>query len=498
MNEIPENTTCKPYPEDWESLLIDNHNRLAQLDKNSPELARLRKEIRTQILNHAHAFSEAKSSTQQVKEQEYHFLGTGHQAEIFHSGVYEKFRLMNEFCKAQTRNHKQIIGISVILDLDPSSGVQLSLPSESSSLKTNTVILSTPEQLPINQRTQMHPEIASRVDAAEKYIHQSRVTTWLTNYYLIPNEPVVTALSRARFYDHVQGVHYSDLAFSELISSQAAQRFFIELCKDWERLSSTYNRELEKHRLARKIKNTANPFPNLERDGEWQELPFWVWQPGNDARERVFAQSRGHEVLLKITDRELCIEELDNLGADVCSRKLVPRGAMVSLFMRLMCFDSFIHGLGGERYDAFTDRIIYQYFQISPPGFITVSRDRYLFNSQRAQLQDLEVKVAALREMYSHPEQALPYLEKAHAEALQTLSQKRRHFITQLSHAEAVERQNIGSQLAETNRAIRELIDHAFGAAWRLEHESLLAQQAVINDRTFPYFLFPLEDPRNF
>ncbi|HQY89846.1 MAG TPA: hypothetical protein PK402_14425, partial [Tepidisphaeraceae bacterium] len=45
------------------------------------------------------------------------------------------------------------------------------------------------------------------------------------------------------------------------------------------------------------------------------------------------------------------------------------RALMLTIFLRLLLADVFVHGIGGGRYDQVADRLIKNYFHIEPPGF---------------------------------------------------------------------------------------------------------------------------------
>ena len=51
------------------------------------------------------------------------------------------------------------------------------------------------------------------------------------------------------------------------------------------------------------------------------------------------------------------------------NHRLSPRALTLTLFVRLLLADQFVHGIGGGRYDQVTDDIIRRHFKFDPPTF---------------------------------------------------------------------------------------------------------------------------------
>src|SRR5690606_13015755 len=109
-------------------------------------------------------------------------------------------------------------------------------------------------------------------------------------------------------------------------------------------------------RADHKIKNPANPFPNL-KDGSNFELPFWIVDPSSRSRTPVRHGSHPPQDAL-----------------------LIPRGALITALFRTHCSDLFIHGTGGKHYESFTDLLIREYFGAPPPPYVIASETTFLFN----------------------------------------------------------------------------------------------------------------------
>jgi hypothetical protein len=57
--------------------------------------------------------------------------------------------------------------------------------------------------------------------------------------------------------------------------------------------------------------------------------------------------------------------------------RLSPRALTLTMFVRLLLADQFVHGIGGGRYDQVTDQIIATHFKIDPPAFSVTTATLY-------------------------------------------------------------------------------------------------------------------------
>ena len=63
------------------------------------------------------------------------------------------------------------------------------------------------------------------------------------------------------------------------------------------------------------LKSRNHPFPDLAREGDWYEAPFWVWRPGSPRRSRLFVQHRSSSLALRLGQGRLRLfgAELDGV-----------------------------------------------------------------------------------------------------------------------------------------------------------------------------------------
>ncbi|MBC8109119.1 MAG: hypothetical protein H7Z14_21210, partial [Anaerolineae bacterium] len=143
--------------------------------------------------------------------------------------------------------------------------------------------------------------------------------------------------------------------------------------------ASQYNAALNEFRDRERIKSTMRPMPDLFVSDESTETPFWLdnLSDGTRTRPSVFKVDDGWMLEL-ISGDEFVFRA--NVGADEASasfraflaktnHRISPRALTLTIFLRLLVTDQFVHGIGGARYDQVSDSIIARHFGISPPRF---------------------------------------------------------------------------------------------------------------------------------
>jgi len=165
-----------------------------------------------------------------------------------------------------------------------------------------------------------------------------------------------------------------EVPFSEVCLLPAVRNFFSMLLRDPDKLFEAYNQALDSYRLKEKIKNAANPFPNLKGAGDERELPFWLIR-------------NSQRTALTIADMQSSKNE------DL----LVPRGACITLLFRSVLADLFVHGRGGGSYDQFLPILtqhlivvgILPIFDVCPRAISTETR--LFFEKEANEISRLEI-----------------------------------------------------------------------------------------------------------
>jgi hypothetical protein len=88
--------------------------------------------------------------------------------------------------------------------------------------------------------------------------------------------------------------------------------------------------------------------------------------------------------------------------------RIRTRATITTMFARLFLGDLFIHGIGGAKYDEWTDQMIYRFFGFKPPEFLVATATLHLPIARQRVPDDAERQVRLLlRGLRFHPERLL-------------------------------------------------------------------------------------------
>jgi hypothetical protein len=158
---------------------------------------------------------------------------------------------------------------------------------------------------------------------------------------------------------------YLEIPVSSICQTRTFLHFAAAIMADIEKFAGVYNARLELYRKEHSLRYPANPFPNLGKSGDSWEAPFWTL--AGDKRERLYVTPAGR-IVTQDGSTDIPIGAV--IGGTLPIR---PRAITLSLYMRLLVCDLFIHGVGGAKYDHVTDGIIREYYGVTPPGYAVVS-----------------------------------------------------------------------------------------------------------------------------
>jgi hypothetical protein len=183
---------------------------------------------------------------------------------------------------------------------------------------------------------------------------------------------------------------------------------------------------------------------------------------------------------------------------------------MTTLFARLVLGDVFLHGIGGAKYDELTDRILEQFFGLTPPGYAVVSGTLRLPIAHRPatvdQLRDLRHQ---LRSLAWHPERFLadevrqPAAHEGNGDAQAVadiahwLEHKRRWIATEpvgeLSRQRARE-------IGQSNAALQPYLEQPRAQLVEAAEQTARAvrAEAILSARNYAFCLYPAENLRQF
>ena len=231
-------------------------------------------------------------------------------------------------------------------------------------------------------------------------------------------------LAQARHLAEIEwGRRNLELPQSEMCQTAAFRRFTLHLFNELPRFVASYNDALGEYRRVHRLRNHAQPVPNLAVDGDWFQAPYWVWSADAPSRRPLYLRRDGAGFVA--TDRQtferrlpcVCDDGGDRALAELATweaegLKLRSRALITTMFARLAVADLFIHGIGGAKYDEATDAICERFFGTAPPAFAAISGTLHLPIARTAgdagSAQRLQQR---LRELTFHPEQHVDFAD---------------------------------------------------------------------------------------
>jgi hypothetical protein len=348
-------------------------------------------------------------------------LLAGHQPELFHPGVWFK-----NFVLSGLAQRHAAVGINLVIDSDCIRGASLRVPGgtvHEPAVESVLFDAAGPEipyeERPILDRA-LFRSFAGRV--------VEPIAPLVPDPLIIQLWPLVvdraeatgslgTCLAQGRHrLEAAWGLQTLELPQSRVCQLEAFYWFLAHLLAQLPRLREVYNAAVADYRRQRRIRSASHPVPDLAREDDWLEAPFWIWQTGEPVRRRLFVRRLPGELVL--TDRAgLCIDlplaaDGDASRAVDVLRNLPDRGIklrtralLTTLWARLCLGDLFLHGIGGAKYDQLTDAILREFFGLQPPEYMAVSATLLLpIQRPRVSAEDLRSAEQRLRELTFQPE----------------------------------------------------------------------------------------------
>lgn len=298
---------------------------------------------------------------------------TGHQVEFYHAGVWAKVIAADALARATGA-----CAIDLLVDHDELDHLGFDVPvQESDHWRRRSVTWAT-----AGTGAAMESLLAPGLPVFEEWdaelarsplAHSDALALVLAA--LRPREgggrpePYALWMSRARQrLEAALGIAVHHVRTSAMCESRAWHWFGLEWIRHGREWSDCYNRQLAAYRKRAGIHNPSQPMPDLQRTGEDQELPFWVYKLG-EPRHRLTVRTSARGDALVYDEREIPIHgalaaqgwaAADQLREILVREQLVlrPRALTLTLFVRLFLADLFLHGIGGALYDQITDGIL--------------------------------------------------------------------------------------------------------------------------------------------
>ncbi|MCI0643094.1 MAG: hypothetical protein L0Y72_31620 [Gemmataceae bacterium] len=476
-------------------------------------------------------------------------LVAGHQPELFHPGVWLK-----NFALCGLGKKHGVAPLNLIVDSDAAKNTLLRLPA-GTPLTPGPCPLGRGEKLsaglplPHGRGSDGHPHVAqipfdhggSEAPFEERPIlapeklgdFAARVKPFFAGWPFQPiceefwqdlrdqSTPLLgERMVRARrLWERRWGCHNLEAPLSRLCQTEAFAWFACHLLSELPKLHGVYNTAVADYRRRYGLRSRNHPVPDLAKEGDWLEAPFWAWRAGQGRRQRLWVRQTSTAMELRSgaaldlpsplggrgaggegaiwpalprgarsEDLVAAFRDLEKQGCKVRTRALTT-----TLFARLLLADLFIHGIGGGKYDELTDRLFRDFFGMPPPAYLILSGTLLLPFPQRGKNPGLPELERQLRDLHWNPQR---YAKTAEAQEL--AAQKQRWFGAPCETS--AQRRTRYAELRKLTAALRLLVENKKG---EIESELAHARHAaaalqVTSRRDYAFCLYPEETLRPF
>ncbi|MSR60233.1 MAG: hypothetical protein EXS05_21770 [Planctomycetaceae bacterium] len=460
------------------------------------------------------------------------FVG-GHQPTLFHPGVWVK-----NFVVSALASRQGGIGLNLVVDNDTSSTAAIRVPTGTRDRpRIESVAFDEPrlrqpwEELQLVNRELFasFPERVAPLVADWGFEPLLREFWPAAVNHSATSGGLAECLTAARSqWERQRGYGNLELPLSRLCRLEPFLWFVSHLLAHLPRFHEAYNDVVHEYRKVNRLRSRTHPVPDLRTVDGWLEAPFWVWRQGDHVRGRVFARQQGDEIRLSngsevfatlplTPTRDACcaVEVLAQLAGQ--GVRFRTRALTTTLFARLCLADSFVHGLGGAKYDEMTDRLIVRFFHLPAPGFLTLTATvRLPLAPHPVEREDERRLRRQLRELDFHSERHLP--DSASDESARLVAAKRDLIARQQAQSAQRRGESVHCcdapsagqtplrgferfrRLQEVNRRLAELTQpqraRLTGELSRTVEQ--LAANAVLKDREFAFCLYPADTLQQF
>lgn len=441
---------------------------------------------------------------------------TGHQPELFHPGVWLKNSV-------SARLARRVEGLAANLTIDSDLCRSATVPVLAGSLGEPRV-----ERVPFDALAAERPyEERTIVDRdawnsfgqrAERLIaplvpEPLLATHWPQVVRYSQESPhLTTALTRARSEQEIAwGFGTAEITQSALCQTDSFRRFALHLWLHAPEFLGAYNAALAEYRHTHRLRNAAQPMPDLTIQDDWHESPFWIWNTHEPERRGLFVRREAKRLLL--SDRhgfEVSIQGVDSLDDDGPESlhaleergiKIRTRALATTLFTRSLIADLFVHGIGGAKYDQVTNSLCERFFGVALPHYATVTGTlRLPLDYHRPPLPRESDILHLLREVRFHPEtlrHEMDAEEDELAEIERLVEFKNRWVHTNQTFENAAERHR---QISRANEQLAERLQryHQTLEAILASRKQRNRQEKLLFSREYSYCLFPADYLRGF
>lgn len=309
---------------------------------------------------------------------------TGHQAELHHPGVWAKNLLIDAGATATGGT-----AMHVAVDTDAPKHLTIRFPGQSLPFTDDPAAGGGDWSQLVAPPTPAHlSHLSSEIAAAAKgWPFDPSIEPFLDccRRLSLDAEHLPHLLTAALHEsDWGMGLRYSALLASPLWISPPFLALAYHVLARADQFAADYNAALAAYRERNGIRTPGRPMPDLVlQQGRGDavdrcETPFWRDDLSHGRRVRAWVERSGGHWALTAGEAALPLDP--NLPADEAADALIaflrrhnlrlsPRALMLTMTLRLLLADQFVHGIGGGQYDQVTDQIIASHYGIDPPAF---------------------------------------------------------------------------------------------------------------------------------
>jgi len=313
-------------------------------------------------------------------------LLVAHQAELYHAGVWAKLALLHAAAPRIGAD-----ALLILVDSDAPKHLQLRWPLWSQPITDDpnlgnaawSALLAGPTPGHIHDlasslaaAAETWPFVPAALDFLQQLARQSTDQ---------PNLPATIAHAM-HWLDGSLALRHQSLLASPIWSSPPYLLLAHHLLARAVAFAEIYNDALRAHRATHRIRTPARPMPDLHILTNACEAPFWLDDLSAQTRTRPYVQHSGDAWRLSIGGDIFVLDEKAEgwSAAEQLQQflhrhhlRLSPRALTLTLVLRLLVADQFVHGIGGGRYDQVTDAVIARFIGISPPAFAVTTATLY-------------------------------------------------------------------------------------------------------------------------
>lgn len=270
----------------------------------------------------------------------------------------------------------------------------------------------------------------------------------------------VNEIIRDEYYKS-RSLHIYKINVSELVKLPAFRLLVEKIREHLDDFMQVYNSSLTEYRKEHKIKNHAQPIPNLVAG----EMPFWILDPVTKKRN-----------VMRVED------SVDN----AC---ILPKAVTLTMFMRLFITDFFIHGKGGGRYEEVSEHIIKEFFKIEAAPYEVASATMNLNKTKWFSVPDIDEKELELklRDSVYSPEK---FLDHSHPLVLQ-----KKELQSKFKNPDS-DKKELHKQISALNEAMANLIlpEKEKLEVTRSQLPIIQHTNQVFQSRTLPFYYYHIDE----